>query len=256
MNLADRTAMKSKEKRNSLSSGHFSLRMNQAAHYVPGLGKKIWIYFSLMVLISLPLAVTLIYEVGSDRLHGQIRASIAAQQFDPDQGHSQIRDTTVILSGLQNRMVLALSVIFVIAIAGMFFLNRHVVKPLDEMGRAAFKMAHGHLDQVVPVRNRNEVGKIGEFINDLAIDLQEVLLHVWNHTRQDIVLLDRMAGLMNLQHGGNGLPPEIREDFYFVKRDIEDMRDMVKAFNYYHVRLEEERVLVNSRSQNEGEYDD
>ncbi|MGD9358937.1 MAG: hypothetical protein PVH85_08700, partial [Desulfobacterales bacterium] len=93
-----------------------------------------------------------------------------------------------------------------------------------------------------------------ESINDLAIDLQEILLHVWNHTRQDIVLMERIAPILSSQPVVNGLPAQFKENFYLVKQDIEDMRDMVKAFNYYHVRLEEEKVLVNETPRLEGEY--
>jgi hypothetical protein len=78
----------------------------------------------------------------------------------------------------------------------------------------------------------------------------------WNHTRQDIVLMERIAAIMSSQPGGNGMPVEIKEDFYFVKQDIEDMRNMVKAFNYYHVRLDEEKVLVNEHTRVEGECHD
>ncbi len=256
MNLADQTALKAKKMKNPEGFRPLGLKKGNVKNYVPNLAKKIWIYFSLVILISLPLTGALIYEVGSDRLHGQIQASIAAQLPEPDKGPPDINEAGGILTRLQNRMILATSVIFLAVIVGIFFLIRNVIKPLDEIGRAAFKMAHGHLDEMVPVRSRNEIGKIGELINDLAIDLQEILLHVWNHTGQDIVLLNRIAAIMNSQPGGNGMPPEIREDFYFVRQDIEDMRDMVKAFNYYNVRLHEEKVLVNDYPQKEGEYHD
>ncbi|MHC4455607.1 MAG: HAMP domain-containing protein [Planctomycetota bacterium] len=252
----DQTPREGKEKRNSESVRPVGLKKGDAIHNVPNFAKKIWIYLSLAILSALTLGGVLIYEVGSDHLRGQLPANIVGQLPEPDKEPADISEIGGILKRLQNRIILVTSVIFLAVIVGIFFLIRNVIKPLDEMGRAAFKMAHGNLDQVVPVRSRSEIGKIGELINDLAIDLQEILLHVWNHTRQDIVLLDRIAAIMNSQPGGNGMPQEIREDFYFVRQDIEDMRDMVKAFNYYNVRLHEEKVLVNDHPQKEGEYHD
>jgi hypothetical protein len=68
--------------------------------------------------------------------------------------------------------------------------------------------------------------------------------------------MERIAANMSSQPSGDGMPVDIKEDFYFVKQDIEDMRDMVKAFNYYHVRLDEEKVLVNENPRVEGVYHD
>jgi hypothetical protein len=129
----------------------------------------------------------------------------------------------------------------------MFFFMGSIAKPLDELGKVAFQMVNGRLNELVPVRTNDEIGKIGELINDLAINLQEILLHVWNHTGQDIVLLDRIGRIVNSQPGGNGMPPEIREDFRFVRQDIEDMQTMVKAFDFYRVRLDQTKVMKNDQ---------
>lgn len=254
-NLKDQILRDQKEKRTSQSIRRWGLKKDDVNYTAPYLGKKMWFYFSLIILLTLPLAASLIYEVGSEHLHAQIVESIGSREAS-EKGPPDTGGVGRILKRMQNRMILVTSVVFLAVMVALFLFFRRVVKPLDEIGRAAFKMAHGRLDEPVPVRGHNEVGKIGEFINDLAIDLQEILLHVWNHTRQDIALMERITAMMSSQSGGNGMPPEIREDFYLVKQDIEDMRDMVKAFNYYHVRLDEEKVLVNEHPNVEGEYHD
>ena len=240
---------------------HRGLKKEDVKYAAPHLAKKIWFYFFLIILVTLPLTASLIYEVGSERLHAQIVESIsgpvnATSLPSPVSGARTHENGEIgkILKHLQIRMLLVMSGVFLTFFVAIFVFMRRIIKPLDEIGRATFKMAHGRLDEPVPVREHNEIGKIGEFINDLAIDLQEILLHVWNHTRQDIVLMERIAPIMSSQPLGNGLPAKFREDFYLVKQDIEDMRDMVKAFNYYHVRLDEEKVLVNETPRVEGEY--
>ena len=261
--LNDQILQDQKEKRTSESIRPWGLNKNDADYAAPQLGKKMWFYFSLIIIFTLPLIASLIYEVGSKRLQAQIEESIAGPVNTallsapvPAPRTSESGDVGRILKRLQNRMILVMSAVFVAVLGAIFLFMHRVIKPLDEIGKAAFKMAHGRLDEPVPVRDRNEIGKIGELINDLAIDLQEILLHVWNHTRQDIILMERMAVNMSSQSGGNGMPADIKEDFYFVKQDIEDMRDMVKAFNFYHVRLAEEKVLVNKHPRLEGEYHD
>jgi methyl-accepting chemotaxis protein len=261
--LKDQTLRDQNEKQTSETIQRCGLKKDNAKYAVPHLSKKIWFYVSLVIIVTLPLIASLIYEVGSERLYVQIVESIAGPantvllfSSDPAVKTSETGGATKILKRLQHRMILVISAIFFTVIVAIYFFMQRVIKPLDEIGETTFKMAHGHLDELVPVRDRNEIGKIGELINDLAIDLQEILLHVWNHTRQDIILMERIAATMSSQPGGKGMPAEIKEDFYLVKQDIEDMRDMVKAFNYYHVRLDEEKVLVNEHSRVEGECHD
>ena len=53
-------------------------------------------------------------------------------------------------------------------------------------------MTDGRLDQPVQIATRDEIGRIGELINDLAINTQEVLLYFWNHTQENRELIDRL----------------------------------------------------------------
>ena len=105
-------------------------------------------------------------------------------------------------------------------------------------------MADGRLDELIRVKTLGEIGKIGEFINDIAMNLQEIMLHVWNHTKHDILILDRIVGIIKSQPDGNGLFQEISEDFRIVKEDIENMRSMVEDFDYYGVRLKDGRTIA------------
>jgi len=136
----------------------------------------------------------------------------------------------------------------VIVIATLYLLNR-VVKPLKELSRALYRMSHGHLEEPVPVDGLNQMGTIGDWINDLATDLQEVLLHIWNHTSQDLSLLNRIGAELGSGNGGNLLTAEMREDFDFVRRDIENMQAMVNAFHLYHVQIVDEKVMSEVRPQ-------
>jgi HAMP domain-containing protein len=216
-------------------------------HYAPNFGHKILICFMPLILITLTLGAGLIYEVGSGHLFAKIQESAIrhpSEQDKVDLGINQIRG---ILKGLQNHVILVVSVLLLSVIIMMFFFMGSIAKPLDELGKVAFQMVNGRLNELVPVRTNDEIGKIGELINDLAINLQEILLHVWNHTGQDIVLLDRIGRIVNSQPGGNGMPPEIREDFRFVRQDIEDMQTMVKAFDFYRVRLDQTKVMKNDQ---------
>jgi methyl-accepting chemotaxis protein len=139
------------------------------------------------------------------------------------------------------------AVMLATVIAATICLHNHVVKPLKELRRTLSRMSQGHLEEPVPRSRLNQIGGIGDLVNDLAADLQEVLLHIWNHTSHDLSLLNRIAAGFGEDSRVNGISPEIRKDFDFVRRDIENMQAMVKAFHLYRVQIVNEKVVSEAR---------
>lgn len=95
----------------------------------------------------------------------------------------------------------------------------------------------------VPSASGNDIGEVGGVINDLAANLQEVLLHVWHHTTHSMALIDGInKNLMKLNR--HGLPQAIAEDVEGVRQNIQEMQDLVRAFEYYDIQLEDDRILA------------
>jgi methyl-accepting chemotaxis protein len=210
---------------------------------IPNISKKILIYFFFLFFLICLIGAGLIHEVGRERLQKEIAEGIVRQLSADYNGFSDISEVANIIKRMQHRVMLGISALLLCVIASMYIFMRYFVKPLDKLGKTVYQMTRGHLDEMVTISPNGEINKIGELVNDLAINLQEILLHVWSHTSQDILLLDRIVKILGSQTRGNDLPPEIRDDLKSVYKDIEDMQSMVKAFDYYHVRLEKEKIV-------------
>jgi hypothetical protein len=159
----DQTLRNQKEKQTSETNQQWGLKKDCAKYAVPHLSKKMWFCFSLVIIVTLPLIASLIYEVGSQRLHVQIVESILGPANTvlssspvPVARKSETGGAAEILKGLQNRMILVMSVVFLAVIVAIFVFMRRIIKPLDEIGRATFKMANGQLDEPVPVREHSD----------------------------------------------------------------------------------------------------
>ncbi len=211
---------------------------------IPNIRKKILIHFSFVFFVIFLIGVGLIHEVRGDRLQKEIAEAIVRQFPADDNRFLDMSEVTNILERVQDRVILGISVLFLCVIASMYVFMRYFVRPLDNMGKTVYQMNQGHLDEMVSVCANSEINKIGELINDLAINLQEILLHVWSHTGQDRILLDRIVKVCCTKSGGNGIPEEIKDDLRIVRQDIEDMQNMVKAFDYYNVRIEKEKIIA------------
>ena len=249
--LKDSRAWNGQERRNPGRINIFRTGRVKNFFTISNLRKRLLIYFALIIFVTFSVGAQLLYEVGSQRLNNQISASIFDQLQENEKKHFNTGKVIAVLKKLQHRMILVMAIVMLCVIATMVVFTRNIVEPLDLIGKAAKKIAAGHLDETVPVGNQDEIGNIGELINDLAANLQEILLHVWNHTEDDIVLLDHICEKINTGPD-NGLFPEIKQEVAFVRQDIEDMQDMVKAFDYYNIRLDNGKVIANTEDEPEG----
>lgn len=204
--------------------------------------KRLLIYFFLIVFVTMSVGLQLIYEVGSSRFQTMIKDSISVSVSDETGTVLDTSGMTTVMKRMQFRMILIMVIVLVCVVATMFVFIRNIVEPLDTMVKSVKRIAEGHLNETVPIRSQDEIGKIGELINDLSVNLQEVLLHVWNHTRQDLVLLDHMAEIIHAQPY-DIFPQKVKDEFDFVRNDIEEMQEIVKAFDYYHIRFEGDRLV-------------
>lgn len=186
----------------------------------------LWCFLAIS-LVALGVGLALMIELGS--------GSQPAGPFDARQ--------TGFLAAL--RWHVAAGALLIVAAAGGVFLllARRVASPLEETALAASRMAEGHLATTVPVQPPNEIGRIGENINGLAVNFQEVLILVWNQTENAIARIRRTTRRMTPEEI-KGVSPEMLADLQSAQQELEAMRTMVRAFDLYDVAITDSDVLT------------
>lgn len=208
-----------------------------------GMRKKLWLYFLLLIFVFLSAGTQLILELGSSRLHEAFSASIAGQLSESDRKSFDMDAIREILTRLQWRMAGVMLVAAGGCFLAVFFFIRSIVRPLERMRRASEKMSRGCLDEPLPVQGDDEIGQIGELTNDLAMNLQEVLLHIWKHGTDFDRFFKRLDNAF-LSRTESDISPEIREDFEAAKQSVRDIREMVRSFELYDIHLDDENVMA------------
>ena len=143
------------------------------------------------------------------------------------------------------RWQIALSAALMIAATGgvFIFLYRRVARPLEKAAEVAERMAEGHLGETLPNHPLNDIGRIGESINSLAVNFQEMLILVWNQTDNAIARLRRTTGQVGTA-GVHDLSPDMVTDLTSARQDLETMRMMVRSFDLYDVAITKTDVLT------------
>ncbi|MBF0495361.1 MAG: HAMP domain-containing protein [Deltaproteobacteria bacterium] len=211
------------------------------------LRQKLLIYFFLIVFVCLCVSLELIYEVGGRRVQEAIKSNIVKSLSLTGDASDRIDLNYVFapLKKLQHRMLFVVAIVIVCVIATLRFFIRDIVQPLDGMVNAGKLIANGHLGATVPVRSHDELGQLGEVINDLAANLQEVLLLVGVISSRNMKSVANIAKIVDdVEHCD--ICPELVPEFEMIVTDMNELVSIVKSFDFYDVVFDGEKVVDSS----------
>ena len=128
------------------------------------------------------------------------------------------------------------------AIAGLGYTwyritSRKFEQPIRVIQRAVNQLARGQLNETVVIDSPNEFRQIGSGINELAANLQELLLYIWKQTGQCLAWLEHIENNPDLHHDRR-LTLESLGYLKQLSESIEDLREMAKSYVFYDVSLE------------------
>ncbi len=108
---------------------------------------------------------------------------------------------------------------------------------LKELAKVARQMAEGHLDVSAPDVENGELAELASAMNDLAVNMQEVLINMWKQAEIAKSVL-KETSLALTSHFPEGLPEDIRKGIDSLRGNFSDTQGAVMAFDLYDVFLD------------------
>jgi methyl-accepting chemotaxis protein len=216
----------------------------------PGLGRKMALYLLLMVTVYFSVTVYLVFDLGNREFHQEIEQSVS--QNPGGQSNPGILPP---LRRFQLKMAILLILTDVGTTAGAYFLfHKNIVKPLKVMEKTIARMNEGHLEESMPTNSNDEIGRIGEMVNGMASNFQEVLLFTNAISRGTKDLLATLNTDI-----ANAVCPEAKEradeGIQELFCQIGELDEVVHSFSFFQVKIENGRILDDSPCHNEGRRD-
>lgn len=138
------------------------------------------------------------------------------------------------------------ALVIVMGVAALVWrFHQGINRAMADLESCTRKMADGNLQALVSPETKacRMTGKIGENVNELTLNLQEVLLLIWNLSRQDLEVLARAENLA--RSGPEGEHQQaLARDLDFLRRDLQEMQNIVRQFEFYNVIMQEEKLLA------------
>jgi methyl-accepting chemotaxis protein len=160
----------------------FSLTKNMSR-----LKKKLMLYFLLISIVSLSITAEIILELGSPYFQGPIKIELEAQlikELPKEKAVMIVKEKLDFdkifkpIGTLQVRSILLLIVVSLSIGASFGQYTKDIVVPMEGMVSATKKIADGDLSVSIDVKSNDEIGQVGNLINDMSINLQDMILQI------------------------------------------------------------------------------
>jgi two-component system sensor histidine kinase BaeS len=137
-----------------------------------------------------------------------------------------LKDAMAVLSDLRSRWLLSTAIALVLSGVVGLLLSGAIARPLRVLTAAAMAVARGQLDQQVPVRSRDELGRLSQAFNEMTARLhaarQMQIDFVANVSHELRTPLTAVKGLVETLRDGAVDDPEVRDRFLETVEDETD----------------------------------
>jgi methyl-accepting chemotaxis protein len=199
----------------------------------------LWVYVFLVVITTLATFTSVYREISAGVSSPRLAAA------DLNTANSQT-SSVPLMSGIKVRVLLLLTAgFFTISFLSIIWLRvaaRYINRPIHAIHHAVFRLAQGKLNETIAIESTDEFGQIGSSINELAANLQELLLYIWKQTGQCMTALEQLKHIPESLEREclSGLTDEHLQE---LTKAIHSLREMAKAYVFYDVRLDGEKAL-------------
>ncbi len=132
-------------------------------------------YFLLIAFATILIGVEFYFEMDTE--NGQQLCSTTMQELTDN-------DLSNPLSNLRNKIFIMFVVLSVVVAIVLTMFIRNITSPLSKMAAVARHINAGDLSQIVDIDSHDEIGEVGNAINELASNLQEVASFTATTTRE------------------------------------------------------------------------
>jgi methyl-accepting chemotaxis protein len=122
-------------------------------------------------------------------------------------------------------------------------LSRKFDRSVVALLRALEQLARGQLNETVSIDTPDEFGRMGASINELAANLQELLLYIWKQTGKCLTMLEQIHNNPDLRHDRR-LTLESLGYLNQLTESVDNLREMAKSYVFYDVSLDGNKTLA------------
>jgi len=189
------------------------------------------VYFMLVGFASLLVGA----EFAMDAHRKELKEELLSNFEKYSQGELDARQVFRPIDRLRNKAILMLGIILFVMLIVLTMFIKNITGPLQHMIEAAEGISKGDLSHTVSVRARNELARLGEVINELTSNLQEIILLSRSVLTAGRELVEKAESALARQGPDEEKLKELREALPKVRKEFRLMSQIIDYFNFYTI---------------------
>lgn len=187
------------------------------------------IYFLLIGFASLLVGVEFLADFQGGALKAEIWAGIqkAGQApMDPDALFAPI-------DRLRSKAILMVIIIMVVMVIVLTMFIKQITEPLQHMITLSRKISAGDLSQTVRIDANNELSELGNVINEMATNLQEIILLSQNMCANGKAHVDRALVQLQTSTDSDSNRQQLRQTIQKLEGELMSLNTVMDQFNFF-----------------------
>jgi HAMP domain-containing protein len=187
------------------------------------------IYFLLIGFASILVGIEFWADFHSGSLKSEIWQNIS--RFE----HKQISQEAVFapIDRLRSKAILMVAIIMVVMLIVLTMFIKNITEPLQHMIQLSQKISAGDLSQTIRIEANNELADLGLVINEMASNLQEIILLSQRMCANGMIHVDQALGQLAKISTDIRSVEDVRTVIRSLKDELSTLGEVIAYFNFY-----------------------
>ncbi len=136
---------------------------------------------------------------------------------------------------MRSKAILMVGIIMVVMLIVLTMFIKHITEPLQHMIGLSEKISAGDLSQTIRIDADNELAQLGHVINEMASNLQEIILLSQGLCDNGDHHIDNALQQLDLKSLDAYQLDGVRQAIHRLKLELDTLREFVACFKFYSV---------------------
>jgi methyl-accepting chemotaxis protein len=189
------------------------------------------IYFLLIGFASVLVGVEFMADFHSGKLKAEIWENF--RNLGPDQHYQE--QIFAPIDRMRSKAMLMVGIIMLVMVIVLTMFIKNITEPLQHMIRISKKISGGDLSQTVGVEANNELADMGNVINEMASNLQEIILLSRRMCSQGQLFVTDILAQLKARPVSPDRLEKIETSVKKISKDLSLLEGMMDYFSFYSV---------------------
>lgn len=134
---------------------------------------------------------------------------------------------------LRNKAILMIAIIMFVMIIVLTMFIKNITEPLQHMIEASEEISGGDLSQTIKIHSNNELAELGNVINEMSSNLQEIILLSQNMCSSGNDFVAKVSSVLEHENVTLGDIQNVKEEILHLKEELDMLSEVIEYFNFY-----------------------